>query len=1111
MHADHLSRELITAIHTGHTSLSSNHSNATIAPQQLLPFLLSYAGRAARVPNGYTILTSLLRFVSVAVADCDRAVRQILEDPSNLFVFDLPTTTSETSGVPLIVQTIASFFLGICFLSLKDSAKDQNQPTELEEQLSQRSFLLMIDNRIGLTRFTEILKRPLTTQIPSITSEIFFSSSFRTFYESKAELVRRSLFDFYASNGQNIENAESSPELQIILMQKKHISDLEKKIENLTLSDGNESKNDKYSLLEKELESSETKRKALQNFLNEKDIALENMLKSEIAILAEADALRKRAESAENLVAELQNVKNGSNASSPNIDKKKDINISELEESIQVLKKEISQKNKKIELLEENLRSPLGYENTRENKIKELELENERLTYQLSDSEASLSAITIAANAKLDDLDKSSIEYNEFLKVFIPNWREISESASLLAMCSSPEATEMISQVGLNIDTDAFDTCPDKSSFLNEKLSLLVSVIQECLQSQELLVGTCSDIAEGVGLSLLNFTEPEGMNGRIKECTEKMACKLHELYDEIKELEFYKLNYENLENERAMAQDEIFKMADMIESIQKAPASDPNDSTQTNNDILIELKSSLVEKDNYLNTIVERHQNDLKSAESEAEHFKNLLLEKENSNIEQNVRFEELNSRYIINIYELESLRKNILEKENALVNQNNDNQKLLNEINLMAKELDLIKSQMIEKEQLLTELKASNQSEIHRESNVISEEVKSSNKKEIRHKEDIESYKNEISQLNKQISNLNEEQGNSVELINKLRKDFKQKVDIVKDLNILIDKHDSEKKALEEQLLAVKSIALSLERELDETKQNLNLNLSSSVLNNQKDLSFADFGVDSESVKAESSELKKLSAELVFVESALRSKERELLSALQDGASSAGQISGLNLVIQDMAQEIESLKRENASLEKRLHSQKGVHDILKYDIDNSEKLYLKVLEENESKDKTIILLNDEIKLIKQELKENDAELVQKSKALFENQNNFSNLIEELIEYSHWILTSLSYPEDMLTEFTRNINANNSLKFGNNPITEIISLSKIKIKDSISTLLANDNSKNLRLKDKELNDLRNKLEEAYSNIKRQVYQSLYISFLYIELYLHYFFFKVIPS
>jgi chromosome segregation ATPase len=425
-----------------------------------------------------------------------------------------------------------------------------------------------------------------------------------------------------------------------------------------------------------------------------------------------------------------------------------------------------------------------------------------------------------------------------------------------------------------------------------------------------------------------------------------------------------------------------------------------------------------------------------------------------------------------------------MLEKENALVNQNNDNQKLLSNINLMTKELDLMKRQLLEKEQLLlNELKASNQSEIHRESNAVSEGLKSSNEKEIRYKEEeIESYKNEISQLNKQIGNLNEEKGNSVEIINKLRKDFKEKVDIVKDLNLLIDKHESEKKALEEQLLVVKSIALSLERELDETRQNL----SSSVLNNQKGLSFADYGVDSESVKAESSELKKLSAELVFVESALRSKERELLSALQDGASAAGQISGLNLVIQDMAQEIESLKRENASLEKRLHSQKGVHDILKYDIDNSEKLYQKVLEENESKDKTIILLNDEIKLIKQELKENDAELVQKSKALFENQNNFSNLIEELIEYSHWILTTLSYPEDMLTEFTKSINSN-KVKFGNHPISEIISLSKIKVKDSISTLLANSNSESLSLKDKELNDLRNKLEEAYSNIKRQVY------------------------
>eukprot|EP01035_Chromulina_nebulosa_P016851 gene16851-22336_t len=72
------------------------------------------AGRAARQSGGtgYSLLIALLRMLGVITNGCERVARQILEDPSNLFVVDLASTSSENTGIPKDVQLSACYFIG---------------------------------------------------------------------------------------------------------------------------------------------------------------------------------------------------------------------------------------------------------------------------------------------------------------------------------------------------------------------------------------------------------------------------------------------------------------------------------------------------------------------------------------------------------------------------------------------------------------------------------------------------------------------------------------------------------------------------------------------------------------------------------------------------------------------------------------------------------------------------------------------------------------------------------------------------------------------------------------------------------------------------------------
>ena len=64
--------------------------------------------------------------------------------------------------LPFLSQVAACLFLGSCFTALKDPNQTEGRPEDQSNHLTQFSFLSMLDSRVGLTRFVDMLRRPLT-------------------------------------------------------------------------------------------------------------------------------------------------------------------------------------------------------------------------------------------------------------------------------------------------------------------------------------------------------------------------------------------------------------------------------------------------------------------------------------------------------------------------------------------------------------------------------------------------------------------------------------------------------------------------------------------------------------------------------------------------------------------------------------------------------------------------------------------------------------------------------------------------------------------------------------------------------------------------------------
>ena len=62
------------------------------------------------------------------------------------------------------IQVSACLFLGACFIALTDPVVPEGASAGESMQLTRNSFLIMVDTRVGLNRFLEVLKRPLAAR-----------------------------------------------------------------------------------------------------------------------------------------------------------------------------------------------------------------------------------------------------------------------------------------------------------------------------------------------------------------------------------------------------------------------------------------------------------------------------------------------------------------------------------------------------------------------------------------------------------------------------------------------------------------------------------------------------------------------------------------------------------------------------------------------------------------------------------------------------------------------------------------------------------------------------------------------------------------------------------
>lgn len=204
----------------------------------------------------------------------------MFEDPANLFVVDLATSSSESAGVPSFVQVSACFFLGCCLLALPPDQPeaDGNETASSGSVLKRKALLTVIDSRIGLNRFTETLKKPLlaSRKQSHVHDNFFLIPGFRAFYEEQVQRMKDLIFEMYSgatSGGGVIEGAN----MQIIQVQKAKIEELEAKLKDLQAHGGHGSSNGNGNSTKVDVE-------ALEKKLRDKEEELQAFRSSEEAL-----------------------------------------------------------------------------------------------------------------------------------------------------------------------------------------------------------------------------------------------------------------------------------------------------------------------------------------------------------------------------------------------------------------------------------------------------------------------------------------------------------------------------------------------------------------------------------------------------------------------------------------------------------------------------------------------------------------------------------------------------------------------------------------------------------------------------------------------------------
>ncbi len=492
-----VARELFATINSSHISTGDVSHAFVLGNLSLL------AGQIAKsqITGAYTVVTALLRLLASSCQDNERAVRHLFEDPLLFFVLDLTTSGSESAGVPLGVQVMACFFLGISFLALPTGA-ESNSSDNSSFTHSRASFLSMIDNRVGLNRFIDILRRPLQGNSHAVSNILFITKGFKGYFEQQVETIRVSMYEIFAdstavSSGSHPgDNSDSL--LQIIELQKVRISELEEIMRNSASSSSStipatdaivsdqveRSNHNKVTMLEAEVKQLKEKIDMLNSMISNREVDMNKVVQAHECLQEESSKLND----------EIVYLKSS---------------INELSKTNEELQSSNEAINRKYKLLESELTEDKG--NTQQSilqlttKINELESRNSELKQELWNAQ-----------------DKNK---NNELPVKQAGGNSITDSKlleSLRCLCLTIGVTE-------TNGTEVKD---------------VIHSINDCIDKIYDSAGQCSDMANWAGFT--RFTTTEGSLDRMSECCGEITKLLQGNSGAYEELELMKANYSNL-------------------------------------------------------------------------------------------------------------------------------------------------------------------------------------------------------------------------------------------------------------------------------------------------------------------------------------------------------------------------------------------------------------------------------------------------------------------------------------------------------------------------------------------------------------------------------------
>ncbi len=497
-----VARELFAAITTSHISIGDASNTFFLGNLSLLASQIT----KSQLNGAYTVVTAILRLLASSCQDNERAVRHLFEDPLLFFVLDLTTSGSESAGVPLGVQVMACFFLGISFLAISNNINSSNS-NENSFIHSRTSFLNMIDNRIGLNRFIDILRRPLQGNNSVPNNGFFITKGFRTYYEQQVEMIRVNMYEIFidpnsATNNANITVENSNNLIQIIEIQKNRINELEEMIKSngsssnhaadAPPSDANErSNNNKINILEAEIKQ-----------LKDKIDLLNQMIRDREADMSDVVHARDRLQEENNVINdEVVYLKSS---------------INELSQSKEGLQNHNDAMNRKYKLLENELNE--DKEGTQERilqlttKINELETRNSELKQELWNSQDIIKNFNAISPSPPSSQSSNIITDSKLLE-------------SLRCLCQTIGVT----------DTNVVEV----KDFIHS--------IDNCIDKIYDSAGQCSDMANWAGFT--RFATTEGSIDRTLECCSEITKLLQGNLGANEELELLKANYSNLMTE----------------------------------------------------------------------------------------------------------------------------------------------------------------------------------------------------------------------------------------------------------------------------------------------------------------------------------------------------------------------------------------------------------------------------------------------------------------------------------------------------------------------------------------------------------------------------------